>query len=81
MNRETLLAIGCLLYGSLYTALVAIVGLATHHHVAAILAVVTAGLTYLSYFGQLACPQAETANRIAVGMTIFVGAFAGLALL
>ncbi len=79
MNRPTFLlvaAVGALLYGSLYLAGVFVIGLTTHNPDAALLAIATAGVTYLSLVSHLIGGPPPIATTLTL-LSILSGAVAG----
>jgi hypothetical protein len=78
MDRRTfyvIAAIGALLHGALYLAGVFFAALTMHNTTAALLAIVTAGVTYLSFLAHVARVTA-LANMLAM-LSIVCGLVAG----
>lgn len=81
MNRETLLALGSMVFGALYLVGIFADASLRHAPVAAIFAVATAGVTYLSYFAQVGWPDDRPAHVLLVGASISGGIASGLILI
>lgn len=81
MNRETLLALGTMVFGVLYLAAIFVAAVLWHQHLAAVFVIGTAGITYLSYFAQAAWPEDRPAHVLLVGATIIAGTASALVLI
>ena len=84
MDRDTrtmILWCGSMVFGIWYLIGIGVAGLAWGNKNAVFLAIATAGVTYLSYFGQATFPEAAKANMSAVALTIVLGLFAGVSLI
>jgi hypothetical protein len=77
-TRSILLAVATLVASSLYMAGVFVAAIAWGNHVAAIGAVITAGLCYLSYMAQM---WATDIAKPMVTVSVVAGVIAGLSLL
>jgi hypothetical protein len=81
MSREALLGAGALVYGAVFLVGVMAVGAVHSAPVAVYAALCAAGVSYLSYFSQLAFPDDKQINTGLVFGSIALGAFSGLLLL
>ena len=75
------LIIGAYIFGALYLTGIAAAGLAWKNRGAVFMSIACAGVSYLSYFAQVALPEYYVLGFVLVGCTIAVGAAAGFALL
>ncbi len=73
------LLIGLYLYGAMYVIGLFVAGLFFHSAATVVLALVTAGISYLSYFAQLAGWPEKIANSI-VYASIVLGILGGIVL-
>lgn len=80
MDPKSLSFIALVVNSALYLVLIFLAGIFWENRWAAILSIATAGVCYLAYSAELV-PAPDWALRLCMGMSIFLGAAAGIALL
>lgn len=75
------LTAGLLVNSALYFSVVFVAALVGHHQVAMYADIAAIGITYLSYYAQLAFPEQRSIAFMAVFTSVALGAFAGVSLL
>lgn len=76
-----LLIVAIIVNSALYIAMVFTAGLVTHNAVAYMIAIMTAGVCYLSYSAQVIWPKQNFVSLVTVLASIVLGVLAGVSLL